>query len=131
MKKRGRPSVGDLTSTRSAFVMPTLQPPADLSATEAQVFREIAASVPATHFRQSDAPLLAAYATAIVVSRRSAKSLEHDASFITVWEKSTRLVATLATKLRLAPQSRLDAKAVSRQGAGFQPSAYDTRPWER
>jgi hypothetical protein len=38
-----------------------------------------------------------------------------DASSLPVWEKAVKVQAMLATRLRLAPQARLDPKTVGRQ----------------
>jgi hypothetical protein len=40
------------------------------------------------------------------------------------WERATRIQAVIATKLRLAPQSRIDRKAVTRH------LPPPVRPWE-
>ena len=104
---------------------PRLQPPADLAEEEAALFRQLVASCPSDHFVESDQPLLAAYCIAICLSRRSAAKLAEDPSLATVWERSTRMLATLATRLRLAPQSRVDPKTLARRAAAHRPSAYD------
>jgi hypothetical protein len=42
-----------------------------------------------------------------------------------VWEKATRMQATLATRLRLAPQARIDPATLTRRREKTPPSAYD------
>jgi hypothetical protein len=44
----------------------------------------------------------------------------------TTWEKAVRMQAVLATKLRLAPQARVDPKTVGRQT----PQRLEPPPWE-
>jgi hypothetical protein len=63
------------------------------------------------HFRSSDLPLLASYVQASVIARDAAR----DASKIMLWERAVRMQATLATRLRLSPQSRIDPKTLGRQ----------------
>jgi hypothetical protein len=41
-----------------------IEPPADLKAQEAAIFRQVVASCDANHFRKSDIPILTAFATA-------------------------------------------------------------------
>jgi hypothetical protein len=74
---------------------------------------------------KSDLPLLVSFIQATLLVRRAATGMVDDSDLIAVFEKSVKLQATLATRLRLAPQSRLDPKSVARQ----QP--YEgRRPWD-
>jgi phage terminase small subunit len=102
-----------------------LEPPAYLGREEAELFRFLVASTSLDHFVASDIPLLVSYCQATLVSRRAAASLAETSDMIVVWERATRMQATLATRLRLAPQSRLDPKTVGRRAASYKPSAYD------
>ena len=54
--------------------------------------------------------MLVSYVQATLLSRVTAR----DPKMIAVWEKATRMQATLATRLRLAPQSRTDPKTLAR-----------------
>lgn len=124
--KRGRKSSAEIAVRPGANPASSrLRPPADLGKNEARLFREIVASCSPSHFVHSDAPLLAAYCTAVCISRDAARELATDAAAIVAWEKSTRMQATLATRLRLAPQSRADPKTVARRQSEWRPSAYD------
>jgi hypothetical protein len=80
---------------------------------------------------QSDLPLLVSYVQATLLARRAATALAKDISMIAIWEKATRMQATLATRLRLAPQARSDPKTIARGSANHNPSAYDSmeKPW--
>jgi hypothetical protein len=115
MRQRGRQSTASLSvvTTLPSHVQ-RLQPPADLDDTEAALFREIVAGSPPTHFAASDAPLLATYVQAIRISRRAAEASATDASHVATWERAARVVASLATRLRLSPHSRVDAKTLGR-----------------
>jgi hypothetical protein len=70
-----------------------------------------------------DIPLLASYVQATILARGAVKEAAQDPRSLAVWEKATRMQATLATRLRLSPQSRVDPKVVGRNRPT--PSAYD------
>ena len=129
--KPGRRSVEDLITKPSAFPMRLLQPPPSLDATEAQAFSQLVASCAADHFVQSDTALLVSFVRSTLLAERAAKRMRRDVTFVAVWEKATRMQATLATRLRLAPQARSDPKTIARHAATHRPSAYDQPwPWE-
>jgi hypothetical protein len=55
--------------------------------------------------------------------------LQRDAAFAQIWERATRVQASLATRLRISPQSRLDPKTTARAmrncgGIGISASDY-------
>jgi hypothetical protein len=52
-----------------------LSPPADLNASEREVFLNVVATTAADHFRPSDLPLLSAYARAVVREREASEHL--------------------------------------------------------
>jgi hypothetical protein len=124
MKQRGRPSA-------NANVIPIdrglkrLEPPADLSTAESELFRQTVAASAADHFVLSDLPLLISFVQATLFVRRAARGLASDAGLIVTWERAVKTQAMLATRLRLSPQSRADPKAVTRRQAAHRPSAYD------
>ena len=66
------------------------------------------------HFVPSDAPLLAAYAQAILLARKLSMSAvkKPDSGVIANWERVHRVMGKFATRLRLAPQSRGDPKTI-------------------
>jgi hypothetical protein len=70
-------------------------------------------------------PLLVSYVQATLLSRQAIKNAGKDTVALATWEKATRMQATLATRLRLAPQSRMDPKTLARQ----QPTLVRP-PWE-
>jgi hypothetical protein len=131
MRKRGRTSAADLAVVVTHPAQRRLQPPHDLTKTEAALFRELVASCSPQHFVASDRPLLIAYVQCVLASRHWAKASRRDPHKIVVWERTIRMLATLATRLRLAPQARTRPETIARQ-ANQRLSAYDQlREWER
>jgi hypothetical protein len=89
------------------------------------LFRELVASVSDRHFVFSDTPLLAAYCQCIVASRYWAEKSRRNPKLVTTWERTIRMVATLATRLRLAPQARMRPETTARRQPNGPPSYYD------
>jgi phage terminase small subunit len=95
-----------------------LRPPPELTEAERKIFVDIVASVDAKHFVPSDLPLLASYAVAINQERTAHAHLSSEghvfagrpSPWITVQEKSHRMMTALSMRLRLAPQSRTRTK---------------------
>jgi hypothetical protein len=93
---------------------------------EAEIFRSIVDSCAPDHFRKSELPLLCSYCTAVNLSRWYAHEVnEGDGNYRRHWLDATKLVALLASRLRLAPSTRLDKGKVEREVVGDAP-----RPWE-
>jgi hypothetical protein len=113
MRQRGRKSAVNLVTLNVDGTPSRLEPSADLSDDERTLFNELVEACSPHHFVKSDLPLLVSFIQSTLLSRRTA----HDPSMIAVWEKATRMQATLATRLRLAPQSRMDPKTLARQQA--------------
>jgi hypothetical protein len=90
---------------------PRLTPPESLNADERALFAELVAACDPTHFRPSDLPLLTSFIQATLQARDTA----HDPDKFDAWERVVRLQTSLATKLRLCPHSRADAKTIGRQ----------------
>jgi hypothetical protein len=94
-----------------------LKPPETLTEREAQIFRDIVDSSDPKHFRKAELPLLCAYVTAVNLSQWHALKLnEGDTNHHRPWLETTKLLALLASRLRLAPSTRLDKKSVERHG---------------
>lgn len=99
------------------------QPPAHLSAAAAIVWRSVTASRPAEYFDAGAVPLLAAFCVATAELHRVTEALAL-ASPVDELERYAKLVRAsdalagragmLATKLRLTPQSKIDARAAGR-----------------
>ena len=123
--KRGRTSAAELVSVRVDGQPPPLDPPACLSKDERALFEEIVSACSTRHFVASDAPLLVGYVQAIALARNAIGKAATNTEALQTWEKATRMMATLATRLRLAPQARIDPKTLGRM------QAPKTRPpWE-
>jgi hypothetical protein len=116
MRQRGRKSA-DLLALRVDGSPPRLQPPATLSDDERALFTELVADCPSEQFVASDLPLLTSFIEATLLARQSAR----DPAKIDTWERAVRLQATLATRLRLAPQARTDPKTSLRVVMGGPP----------
>jgi hypothetical protein len=121
MKQRGRKSADLLALPAVEVPRPQLEPPRSLTKAERLLLTELAANAP--HLKPSDAPLLVSYVQATIASRRSAR----DPSKANLWEKATRLQASLATKLRLTAQARIDPQTLGRQ----RPPQTGPLPWEK
>jgi phage terminase small subunit len=91
-----------------------LRPPPELNATETEVFLSIVGSLDAGHFRPSDTPLLASYATSVVTEREAVAHLKSEGhvvngranAWLIVKEKAHREMIALSLRLRLSPQGR-------------------------
>jgi hypothetical protein len=126
VKQRGRVSAASLSVVPFKAAATLLQPPADLSKAERELFCEIVASCHREHFVDSDRHLLASYVQAIVASRQFAKRLAKNPKLTTSWQQVTRTQSMLATKLRLAPRSRFDERHAARKSRQHnRVSAYD------
>jgi hypothetical protein len=98
-----------------------------MSTDERALFAELVDSCDPRHFIKSDLPLLISFIQATLLVRRLAAKLNNSEA-IADWERGVRVMAMLATRLRLAPQARLSTKAIGRY-SGRQD--YDRKPpWE-
>src|SRR5262245_33143281 len=132
MRQRGRRSADALQVIVSGKP-PRLEPPSSLAKAERSVFLDLVNACDPDHFRFSDAPLLCRYAEAVVLAEQAAKQLRRGAvkggeasAWIVVQEKAVCAMIALSMRLRLAPQSRIDANKLGRQQHRLQ-----LAPWER
>jgi len=125
MMQRGRKTADHLTALSLSGDPPRLLPPAHLDHSERRLFVELTEACSPRHFVPSDAPLLANYVSATLLSRFAVKKAAKDPAMLALWEKATRIQASLATRLRLSPQARLDPKTVGRQ-----PPTVLRKPWQ-
>lgn len=126
--KRGRASSNELTVIPLPTAARRLDTPSYLTKEEAALFREVIASCPPTQFVRSDLPTVVAYVQAILTARSSLRALtgkKLNPMLIQLWDRAVKQQAMLATKLRLAPQSRVDPKVLGRKTAAHRPSAYE------
>jgi hypothetical protein len=121
-----RRSAADLATPRIEAERRRLDPPEHLTDEERSLFVEIVGSCAPSHFVKSDMPLLASFVQATLLSRSAIKNAPTDSAALATWEKATRMQATLATRLRLAPQARTDPKTIARN----QPKHGLRRPWD-
>jgi hypothetical protein len=126
MRQRGRKSSANLAVIPVNGDPPRLEAPSSLTNDERSLFTEIVAACAPTHFVASDVPILISFVQATLLSRQAVTKAAKDAGALALWEKATRLQATLATRLRLAPSSRVDPKTQARN----QPLPF-VRPWEK
>lgn len=124
MAKRGRKSIDAMMIPNVQGAPSRITAPSTLRPNEKKLFNEIVRACAPNHFRVSDTYMLSSFVTATLLSRSTANKPKQFAIF----EKSTRLQAALATKLRLTPQTRLDPKGVHRDGAGQ--SNNTPKPWD-
>jgi hypothetical protein len=90
-----------------------LKPPETLTKKEREIFSEIVDSSDPRGFRRAELPVLVAYVQAISFSQwYTLKLSEGDSSYHRLWLDATKLVALLASRLRLAPSTRLQPKSV-------------------
>ena len=131
MGTRGRKSLADLAvlaaaKPRPAFIRSGLTPEVK------QILHELLSQVPAEHFRPSDGALVEQYAQSIALARQAYSFIAAEgpvvggrpSPWLVVLEKAHRSSVALSMRLRLAPQSRLDAKATTRSGPP--PSYYES-----
>lgn len=113
------------------------EPPGELSADEAEVWRSIVATKPPEWFAADTFPLLTAYCRAHVAARVVAEMVgraqeESDAAtYLRLIDAQGRIsgtLCTLATKMRLSQQSRYGARGA--EGAARRAEASPVKPWE-
>ena len=132
MRQRGRKSGAGLGILQVDGKPNRLNPPPSLSAAERAIFFDVVAACDRDHFRPSDLPLVVRYVEAAALGDQAAAQLRLGAvitgkpsPWITVQEKAVRAMVALSMRLRLSPQSRIDAKTLGRQEVRQGPA-----PWE-
>lgn len=112
-----------------------LMPAGDLSPEQEKLWRRLVGSMPPGHFHPSDEPLLRSYVEVTervqIAQARLAKGVVNARGKVSPWLKiydgSVRLQASLASRLRLAPQARLER---SRVGAATRKGGASAGPWD-
>lgn len=139
MGARGKPSSASL-SVVVIDEQARPEPWPNLSEPEAAYWRNIVESLPATWFRPSDLPLLAAYCKAAARHDAAVARLETEEPVIEnvrtggqqpnanfkIIGQSCMLMAQLAVRLRLCPSSRYDEKKAHTLGK----RAPIAKPWQ-
>jgi hypothetical protein len=97
----------------------SVEPPPDLSVAARSVWVELVSAHDSDHFHDGDATLMAQYCEAASLAQKAAKGLQDgDSAQLKLWERATSIMASLALRLRLGPQSRRErAKAPKATGS--------------
>lgn len=139
MKQRGRKSL-DSVATVTPMPLRMVQPPADLSPEECDVWARVTATKPSEWWDAGSVPLLAQYCRATVQSQlvgelvdSTGKAMLTDPDELGRYKELRKIQAalsgeltSLATKMRLTQQSRYNAKnsdTAARKGGG------PAKPW--
>jgi phage terminase small subunit len=109
-----------------------LKPPASLKPEARAIFEHVVNHSAATQFKENEAPLLALYCSALHLARHYCDRIggEQDASgqCNKLFIENARLATSIATKLRLTPQTRFDSRAAERK-ASEPVYSDDMAPW--
>jgi hypothetical protein len=136
MGTRGRESAAALAVAPVPAVerVERQRPPHDLTDEEVEVWVAVTSTEPADWFSPSTVPLLAQYARHVIHARRVAELIERATSdpelsvqdydrLLKMQERESRTIASLATKMRIAPQSTTNHRGNKRR-------ATSSRPWQ-
>ena len=95
-----------------------IRPPSTLSEPAKAVFLSLVMDCEPGHFKPADAGMLCQYCEAQAMAERAAAELQKgevpSVRWLTVWEKSTKMMKDLALRLRLGPQSRRERARADR-----------------
>ena len=146
MGKRGRKSAAELATVGPGGLAraPRPKPPTHMGDDAAEIWRQITNSLPADWFSAGTLPLLEALCSLTVSQRytiRSVQKIERGGDDFDreEWERLIKQlgevsgrIATLATRMRLTPQSRYGARAADTAGRSG-PKLWDRpdgdEPW--
>jgi len=113
-----------------------IEPPRNLTKTEATLFNEIVRSLEPKHFAKSDAPLLSRYCKNLVQADIASGHLDREGavdangklnSWLRVQEKLDRTIVALASKLRLCPSARIGPRDAHRRATNARELSYYER----
>src|SRR5262245_58646722 len=114
MLQRGRKG----TTNLAVFPGPTLRDhiaaPSNLSAAERLTVEQLVVNAGSDHFTKNDAPLLAGYVQALGLMQHYAEKARNQPSYVKHHNQACKSAALLATKLRLAPSSRMSPRVAAR-----------------
>jgi hypothetical protein len=140
MKQRGRKSAAELSiiGAGGIAVARRLDPPSQLSDEMADIWRGIVNGKPGDWFDAGSAPVLAQYCRHVIAARRASQlileeeaadgfGVDHWNALLRVQERQSALLASLATKLRLTPQSRYGPRGAATAALN---EATGPAPWE-
>jgi hypothetical protein len=127
--QRGRKTTANVVALNVSGLPPRLTAPSHLNKAERTLFNELVGSCDPRHFVKSDLPLLTSFVQATILTRSTATKLgRNNPDAVAAWEKAVRVMALLATRLRLAPQARSDPKTV---GIRQRNAELGVAPWHR
>jgi hypothetical protein len=124
-KAKPAPIVGVIDSQRRR-----LRPPPNLTPEVRDIFLHLVDNSAPDAFREAELPLLSLYASALYLAafycERIGKEGQEGAHRL--WIENSRVAMSYATKLRLTPQTRMDARAAQRKA---NLPDHGPAPWER
>jgi hypothetical protein len=139
MEGRGRKSTAALSVVATSLPQ-RIEPPQDLTESQATLWREIVAGKPVDWFAADNAPLLVEYVRAVDMGNRLALKIEcllagNDAAEITAHlkglldmrDKEAKRATSIATKLRLTQQSRYTPQAAA---TADRKAGVGSKPWQ-
>ena len=130
--QRGRKSAEELNIQVIDVQAQRLRPPPYLKKEERAAFEHVVSNSSPQHFKQNELTLLGQYCTAVHLARWYSDNIgeegRDDGKYHQKWIESSRLSASLATKLRLTPSTRYDARQAARNSDALPDGP---RPWDR
>jgi hypothetical protein len=136
MEGRGRKSTASLSVVASGIPQ-RMAPPAGLTASQSELWGEIAAGKPVDWFSADNAPLLTEYVRAVDMGNVLALAIEAELAgpvedgpglkgLLDMRDKEAKRATSIATKLRLTQQSRYTPQAAS---TANKKSSGGAKPW--
>lgn len=143
MAQRGRKSAASLAAV-TRIPGQRMPPPEELMEEQAEEWRAIVATKPPEWFQRDSQPLLVDYCRHTVICRHLARfigafpmdqiitpeGIEQFDGLSKLYDRHSKAVASLAVKLRLAPQSRYEAKVAGTASKNAAAGGGASRPWE-
>ena len=146
MAKRGRKSAAELSVVSVSLQGDRPPAPAELTAQEAEVWSEIVESIPGGWISRAQEPLLAAYCRHVSAADRLSIMIDHFkpdleepgalqrfAKLLSMRERETKALSSLATRMRLTQQSQMHPRTAARamSDAGGHAKLWERKaPWE-
>jgi phage terminase small subunit len=139
MKTRGRPSAASLETQTAVQEVHRADAPYDLPQEQSDVWRATLEALPAGWVGAEGHPILAAFCRTTVQLRRVGQLIHHEetapgpldlaeySGLLKLHAQLAQSLKTLATSLRLTPQSRMRAENAATKAGNFTPGP---RPWE-
>jgi hypothetical protein len=113
VKPRPEEHTSNVVSLNATALRPLTALPSELNATDRALFKEIIGSLDSRAIAECDMPLFVSYVQITGLVRKLAAK-KPEPGTIAALDRMVRVQASLATRLRLSPQSRLDRKVVGR-----------------